>query len=63
MKKLGLTGTRNQAQKPKKEAAATTKKRAAAAEETDDGNGDEDGEDGRVSDEVVTPTKKAKKSL
>jgi hypothetical protein len=55
MKKLGLTGTRPQPRKGKKEPAVPTKRRAAAEESE---NGDEDADE----DEPETPTKKAKKS-
>lgn len=57
MKKLGLTGTRPQPRKAKKEPGVPTKRRAATAEEIE--NGDEDADEG----EPETPTKKAKKSV
>lgn len=58
MKKLGLTGERPQAQKPKQKAdPATTKKRGAAAME----EGEDDGGDGEDFEERAVPKVPIKK--
>lgn len=64
MKKLGLVGTRPAAAKAKKDssAAATKKRDFTKTEESEDGDVDGDEVDGEASEEMESPSKKAKTS-